>query len=64
MLFLCLQLYVYVNAFNFFLLIVLGLKRPTPIQVNCIPKILSGSDCIGAAKTGYFNNLSFDPRTN
>lgn len=34
----------------------LGLKSPTPIQVNCIPKILSGSDCVGAAKTGYLND--------
>lgn len=29
-----------------------GLKNPTPIQKNCIPEILSGKDCIGAAKTG------------
>lgn len=41
----------------FFLIIRLGLKRPTPIQVNCIPKILGGSDCIGAAKTGYSNGF-------
>lgn len=30
----------------------LGLKKPTPIQRNCIPQILAGADCIGAAKTG------------
>lgn len=30
----------------------LGLKKPTPIQMNCIPAILQGRDCIGAAKTG------------
>uniref|UniRef100_A0A182QWU6 RNA helicase n=1 Tax=Anopheles farauti TaxID=69004 RepID=A0A182QWU6_9DIPT len=30
----------------------LGLRRPTPIQVECIPRILQGQDCIGAAKTG------------
>lgn len=29
-----------------------GLKHPTPVQQNCIPKILAGEDCIGAAKTG------------
>lgn len=29
-----------------------GLKVPTAIQANCIPKILEGKTCIGAAKTG------------
>lgn len=29
-----------------------GLKQPTPIQTSCIPQILNGADCIGAAKTG------------
>lgn len=30
----------------------LGLKNPTSVQQSCIPKILAGEDCIGAAKTG------------
>lgn len=36
-----------------------GIKRPTPVQQNCIPKILAGEDCIGAAKTGYFFSLFY-----
>ncbi|XP_048511143.1 probable ATP-dependent RNA helicase DDX49 isoform X2 [Athalia rosae] len=37
----------------------IGLKKPTPIQVNCIPRILSGEDCIGCAKTGSGKTLAF-----
>ncbi|XP_076619793.1 putative ATP-dependent RNA helicase Dbp45A [Colletes latitarsis] len=37
----------------------LGLKKPTPIQQSCIPKILAGSDCIGCAKTGSGKTLAF-----
>jgi ATP-dependent RNA helicase DDX49/DBP8 len=36
-----------------------GLKQPTAIQVNCIPHILSGKDCIGCAKTGSGKTLAF-----
>ncbi|RZF48441.1 hypothetical protein LSTR_LSTR016509 [Laodelphax striatellus] len=36
-----------------------GLKHPTPIQENCIPKIIEGRDCIGAAKTGSGKTLVF-----
>ncbi|KFB51001.1 AGAP005130-PA-like protein [Anopheles sinensis] len=37
----------------------LGLRRPTPIQVECIPRILQGQDCIGAAKTGSGKTFAF-----
>ncbi|XP_019869571.1 probable ATP-dependent RNA helicase DDX49 [Aethina tumida] len=37
----------------------IGVKDPTPIQVNCIPEILKGRDCIGAAKTGSGKTLAF-----
>lgn len=41
------------------LLFIVGLKCPTPIQENCIPKILAGDDCIGCAKTGSGKTLAF-----
>nr|XP_003701463.1 PREDICTED: probable ATP-dependent RNA helicase DDX49 [Megachile rotundata] len=37
----------------------MGLKNPTPIQQNCIPRILAGEDCIGCAKTGSGKTLAF-----
>ncbi|XP_036331117.1 probable ATP-dependent RNA helicase Dbp45A [Rhagoletis pomonella] len=37
----------------------LGLKTSTPIQQNCIPAILNGRDCIGAAKTGSGKTFAF-----
>ncbi|XP_055381714.1 probable ATP-dependent RNA helicase Dbp45A [Condylostylus longicornis] len=37
----------------------LGLKAPTPIQKECIPKILNGDDCLGAAKTGSGKTFAF-----
>ncbi|XP_045539381.1 probable ATP-dependent RNA helicase Dbp45A [Papilio machaon] len=37
----------------------LGIKAPTPIQKACIPDILSGNDCIGAAKTGSGKTFAF-----
>jgi len=37
----------------------LGVKSPTEIQKNCIPKILDGIDCIGCAKTGSGKTLAF-----
>ncbi|XP_046626525.1 probable ATP-dependent RNA helicase DDX49 [Neodiprion virginianus] len=37
----------------------IGLKKPTPIQANCIPRILAGEDCIGCAKTGSGKTLAF-----
>lgn len=36
-----------------------GVKSPTEIQKNCIPKILDGADCIGCAKTGSGKTLAF-----
>lgn len=36
-----------------------GIKSPTPIQANCIPKILKGNDCVGAAKTGSGKTFAF-----
>uniref|UniRef100_A0A1B0G4Q3 RNA helicase n=1 Tax=Glossina morsitans morsitans TaxID=37546 RepID=A0A1B0G4Q3_GLOMM len=36
-----------------------GLKEATPIQRNCIPAILEGKDCIGAAKTGSGKTFAF-----
>ncbi|XP_049878398.1 probable ATP-dependent RNA helicase Dbp45A [Pectinophora gossypiella] len=37
----------------------LGIKTPTPIQRGCIPQILAGEDCIGAAKTGSGKTFAF-----
>ncbi|XP_030749185.1 probable ATP-dependent RNA helicase DDX49 [Sitophilus oryzae] len=37
----------------------IGIKSPTSIQSNCIPKILEGRDCIGAAKTGSGKTMAF-----
>lgn len=37
----------------------IGLKEPTPIQKQCIPEILSGRDCVGAAKTGSGKTFAF-----
>lgn len=46
--------------FNKYLLMQsIGVKKPTPIQSNCIPQILRGKDCIGAAKTGSGKTLAF-----
>ncbi|GAB1597355.1 probable ATP-dependent RNA helicase DDX49 [Argonauta hians] len=38
---------------------VVGISRPTPIQVNCIPKILKGNDCLASAKTGSGKTAAF-----
>ncbi|KAJ2945288.1 hypothetical protein O0L34_g9368 [Tuta absoluta] len=37
----------------------LGVRTPTPIQKGCIPRILAGDDCIGAAKTGSGKTFAF-----
>ncbi|VDM13538.1 unnamed protein product, partial [Wuchereria bancrofti] len=37
----------------------LAINTPTPVQVNCIPHILAGSDVLGCAKTGTGKTLAF-----
>ena len=37
----------------------LGMTGPTQVQRHCIPEILKGRDCIGAAKTGSGKTLAF-----
>lgn len=37
----------------------LNIKKPTEIQVACVPPILAGRDCIGGAKTGSGKTLAF-----
>ena len=36
-----------------------GIKKPTPIQERCIPKIMNGQDVIGEAQTGTGKTLAF-----
>ncbi|KAH7373735.1 hypothetical protein KP509_17G072400 [Ceratopteris richardii] len=37
----------------------MGLKRPTPVQRNCIPRILDGLDVLGLAETGSGKTAAF-----
>lgn len=37
----------------------LGMKKPTPVQYHCIPKILSGQDVLGLAQTGSGKTAAF-----
>ena len=36
-----------------------GFEKPTPIQAQAIPAIMSGRDLIGIAKTGSGKTLAF-----
>lgn len=42
-----------------YLFVFKDLKKPTPIQENCIPAILEGKDIIGCARTGSGKTLTF-----
>jgi len=37
----------------------MGITKPSPIQVNCIPPILEGVNCVGCAKTGSGKTAAF-----
>ncbi|XP_027062063.1 DEAD-box ATP-dependent RNA helicase 36-like [Coffea arabica] len=37
----------------------LGIKRPTPVQRHCIPRILAGQDVLGLAQTGSGKTAAF-----
>nr|CAC33024.1 hypothetical protein [Takifugu rubripes] len=37
----------------------LGIQKATPVQENCVPAILQGSDCMGCAKTGSGKTAAF-----
>jgi ATP-dependent RNA helicase DDX49/DBP8 len=37
----------------------LGIRRPTPVQVACIPPALAGRDVVGAAETGTGKTAAF-----
>ena len=38
---------------------VMEIRRPTPIQKDCIPEILKGRDCIGGSRTGTGKTIAF-----
>lgn len=37
----------------------LGMKKPTPVQHHCIPRILAGEDVLGLAQTGSGKTAAF-----
>ncbi|KAG8594856.1 hypothetical protein GDO81_001343 [Engystomops pustulosus] len=37
----------------------MGIRKPSPVQENCIPPILEGRDCMGCAKTGSGKTAAF-----
>ncbi|KAG9017434.1 putative RNA helicase [Tulasnella sp. JGI-2019a] len=37
----------------------MSIRKPTPVQVACIPQLLKGQDCVGNAKTGSGKTVGF-----
>lgn len=37
----------------------LNIKKPSPVQENCIPEILAGRDVLGCSKTGTGKTIAF-----
>lgn len=37
----------------------LGMRKPTPVQAHCVPKILAGRDVLGLAQTGSGKTAAF-----
>ncbi|QRV72786.1 DEAD/DEAH box helicase [Ceratobasidium sp. AG-Ba] len=37
----------------------MSIRKPTPVQVGCVPPLLAGRDCIGNAKTGSGKTMAF-----
>ena len=37
----------------------LGMRRPTPVQYHCIPRIIAGDDVLGLAQTGSGKTAAF-----
>ncbi|CAE6439349.1 hypothetical protein ACGC1H_000775 [Rhizoctonia solani] len=37
----------------------MSIRKPTPVQIGCLPSIISGRDCIGNAKTGSGKTMAF-----
>lgn len=37
----------------------MGIDRPTPVQLHCIPAALDGRDVLGCSKTGTGKTLAF-----
>lgn len=45
--------------YKYYVNIISGINKPTPIQQHCIIPILEGRDCVGAAKTGSGKTFAF-----
>ncbi|KIJ57049.1 hypothetical protein M422DRAFT_149670 [Sphaerobolus stellatus SS14] len=37
----------------------MSIRKPTPVQIACVPPLLAGVDCIGNAKTGSGKTVAF-----
>ena len=55
----CLFCYMYVICKSISLYFRQNFEKPTPIQAQAIPAIMSGRDLIGIAKTGSGKTLAF-----